>query len=111
MWRGASMPLPPICVIILAGQRAGVINPLAERAGVSHKCRAPIRGRPLIEHVLDTVTGIPGARDIRISLEPEAHAEVAQIAARFAERGVPITLVANERNIVDSVHAAVGSEA
>ena len=44
----------PTIVIILAAQRAGVVNPLAERAGVSHKCLAPIYGKPLIEWVLDT---------------------------------------------------------
>jgi GTP:adenosylcobinamide-phosphate guanylyltransferase len=100
------MPVPPVTVIILAGQRAGVVNPLAARAGVSHKCLAPIRGRPLVAHVLDTVTGLPAVRAIRLSLEPEAHGEVAKIAAAFADRGVPIEFVANARNIVDSVHIA-----
>ena len=38
-------------VLVLAAQRAGVVNPLAERAGVSHKCIVPICGKPLIVHV------------------------------------------------------------
>lgn len=105
------MPVPPVTVILLAGQRAGVVNPLAARAGVSHKCLAPIRGKPLIAHVLDTVTGLPDVREVRVSLEPEAHEEVAKIAAAFADRGVPIALVPNKRNIVDSVHAAAGEDA
>jgi GTP:adenosylcobinamide-phosphate guanylyltransferase len=100
------MPETPVTIILLAGQRAGVVNPLAERAGVSHKCLVPIRDKALIAHVLDTVTGLPAVREVRISLEPEAHGEVARIAAAFAERGVPVTFVASERNIVDSVHAA-----
>src|SRR5688572_22428372 len=99
----APMPAPPATVILLAGQRAGVVNPLAARAGVSHKCLVPIRGKPLIAHVLDTVTALPGVRGIRVSLEPEAHAKVAKIAAAFADRGIPVTFVANKRNIVDSV--------
>ena len=67
------MPDTPVTVILLAGQRAGVVNPLAARAGVSHKCLAPIHGRPLVAHVLETVTALPAVREIRISLEPEAH--------------------------------------
>ena len=104
------MPVPPVTVIVLAGQRAGIVNPLAARAGVSHKCLVPIAGRPLIDHVLDTVTAAPAVSEIRISLEPEAHDAVARIAAEFAGRGVPIRLVANARSIVDSVNAAAGDD-
>ena len=104
------MPASPVTIIVLAGQRAGVVNSLAARAGVSHKCLAPIRGRPLIAHVLDTVTRLEGVRDVRISVEPEVHAEIARLVAGYAGRGVPIALVANERNIVDSVHAAAGGD-
>lgn len=102
------MPAAPVTVIILAGQRAGVVNPLAARAGVSHKCLAPIRGKPLLEHVLETVTSVPAVGEIRISVEPEAHARVAELAATFTDRGIPVDLVANMPNLVDSVHAAVG---
>jgi GTP:adenosylcobinamide-phosphate guanylyltransferase len=104
------MPEAPVTIILLAGQRAGVVNPLAARAGVSHKCLAPIRGKPLIVHVLDTVTALPAVRAIRISLEPEAHGEVGKLAEAYAERGIPIEFVANARNIVDSVHIAAGQD-
>ena len=104
------MPEAPVTIILLAGQRAGVVNPLAERAGVTHKCLVPIRGKPLIARVLDTVTGVPAVRCIRISLEPEAHGEVATLTNAFAARGIPIEFVANARNIVDSVHIAAGED-
>lgn len=104
------MPEAPVTIILLAGQRAGVVNPLAERAGVTHKCLVPIRGKPLIARVLDTVTSLPAVRAIRISLEPEAHGEVAKLAGAFADRGVPIEFIANARNIVDSVHIAAGAD-
>ena len=104
------MPETPVTIILLAGQRTGAVNPLAERAGVSHKCLVPIRGRPLIDHVLDTVTALPAVREVRISLEPAAHAAVAALAEAYAERRVPISFVANARNIVDSVHAAAGED-
>ena len=100
----------PATIILLAGQRHGVVNPLAERAGVSHKCLAPIRGRPLIEHVLDTLTALPAIKGIRISLESDAHAEVGALLARYAGAPMPITLLPNAPNIVDSVLAAAGDD-
>jgi len=98
----------PATLIILAGQRFGVVNPLASRAGVSHKCLAPICGKPLISYVLETVTALPDITLIRISLEPEAHEEVGEIVAGFAPRGIPIEIIPNQPNIVDSVLRAAG---
>ena len=93
----AQMPATPVTIIVLAGQRAGVVNALAARAGVSHKCLAPIRGKPLIAHVLDTVTALTGVREVRISVEPEVHGEVAALASGYLGRGVPIRLVLRQR--------------
>jgi GTP:adenosylcobinamide-phosphate guanylyltransferase len=104
------MPLPPICVIILAGQRAGVVNPLAERAGVSHKCLAPIRGRPLIAYVLDAVTSAPDVQEIRISVEPEAAGELAPVLAPYIAQGAPIRLVPSAARLVDSLLAAAEND-
>lgn len=101
------MPLPPICVIILAGQRAGVVNPLAERAGVSHKCLAPIRGRPLIAYVLDAVTNAPDVQEVRISVEPEAEAELAPVLAPYIAQGAPIRMIPSATRLVDSLLNAV----
>ncbi|MBC7160387.1 MAG: NTP transferase domain-containing protein [Porphyrobacter sp.] len=103
-------PCAPVTVIVLAGQRAGVTNPLAVRAGVSHKCLAPIRGKPLLAHVLDTLTTLPSVAEIRVSLEPEAHGEVQALLAPYLARGVPIRLVASDTNIVESVLAAAGTD-
>ncbi len=96
----------PTIVIILAAQRAGVGNPLAERAGVSHKCLAPICGRPLIEWVLDTITSRNNLSEIRISIEPEAQTEVGTLLGRYADCGTPIAFVDSHPGLVDSVTAA-----
>lgn len=101
---------PKVTVILLAAQRAGVVNPLAARAGVSHKCLVPICGRPLIEHVLDTLTALPQVGEIRISLEPDAHEEAGQIAAKFADRGKPTLFLPSDSNIAESVIRAVGQD-
>jgi len=42
-------------VLILAGQRAGVVDPLCESAGVSHKAEIPVAGVPMLERVVDAV--------------------------------------------------------
>src|SRR5688572_31390237 len=68
--------IAPIIAIVLAGQRRGAVNPLAARAGVSHKCLAPIAGKPLIAHVLATLTAVPALAEIRISVEPDAETDL-----------------------------------
>ncbi|MXO59547.1 NTP transferase domain-containing protein [Altererythrobacter salegens] len=101
----------PVTVILLAAQRAGVVNPLAARAGVSHKCLVPICGRPLIDHVLDTLSTIPEVGEIHVSLEPEAHEAVERIFDAYRERGPRFDLVPNDRNIIASVLAAAKARA
>ena len=104
------MPETPVTIILLAGQRAGLVNPLAARAGVSHKCLVPIHGKPLIAHVLDTLTALPAVKAIRISLEPDAHGEVGQLVAAYADRGIPIELHASAPRIIDSAFGAAGDD-
>lgn len=96
----------PVTVIVLAAQRTGVVNPLAVRAGVSHKCLAPICGRPLIEHVLETLTTLDDIAAIRVVLEPEGQSDVDAVIEPFRTRGIPIDLVDSDENIVESVHKA-----
>ncbi|MWV27884.1 NTP transferase domain-containing protein [Aurantiacibacter rhizosphaerae] len=100
----------PVTVIMLAAQRTGVINPIAERAGVSHKCLAPICESPLISHVLEALTTLPGIREIRVVLEPDGQAEVDKVLETFRPRGTPITIVDSDPNIVESVLAAAKGE-
>lgn len=100
------MSAAPVTVIVLAGQRFGVVNPLAERAGVSHKCLVPICGKPLLAHVLDTLAKAPAIADVRISLEATVHADLAPLVAEYTRRGLPVRLVASSPNLADSVLGA-----
>lgn len=43
-------------VLILAGQRAGVTDPLCEAAGVSHKAEIPIAGVPMLTRVVSALS-------------------------------------------------------
>jgi GTP:adenosylcobinamide-phosphate guanylyltransferase len=88
-------------VVVLAAQRAGVENPLAKRAGVSHKCLVPICGKPLIVHVLDALTTMPGIGHIRVSVEPDAVPALKEIVAGYPS--VPIDFVGSDANIAESV--------
>lgn len=100
----------PVTVIVLAAQRSGVVNPLAARAGVSHKCLAPICGRPLIAHVMESLTTLPAIREIRVVLEEDGQAEVDEVLEPFRERGIPITIEDSDPNIVESVLTATRGE-
>lgn len=86
-------------VIVLAAQRPGVVNPLAEGAGVSHKCLVPICGRPLIAHVLDVLAKTPGIARVCVSVEPELHAT---LAATFPD----VDFMASRPTLTESVLAA-----
>ncbi|HKX79222.1 MAG TPA: NTP transferase domain-containing protein [Novosphingobium sp.] len=90
-------------VIVLAGQRAGVVNPLAERAGVSHKCLVPVGGKPLILHVIDVLARLSPRPEVLVSVEPEAHGELAVLLADYVQDGLPIAFVASARNLAQSV--------
>jgi len=106
------MARPVTCTaIVLAAQRAGVVNPLAERAGVSHKCLVPICGKPLIVHVMDALAAVPEITRVRISVEPEAYDELGELLAPYRERGLAVDCVPSSENIVESVMQAARGEA
>ncbi len=45
-----------VSVLILAGQREGVVDPLCASAGVERKAVIPINGKPMIDYVLDALS-------------------------------------------------------
>jgi len=92
--------------IVLAAQRAGVVNALAERAGVSHKCLVPIVGKALILHVMAVLAAVPGVGKVRISAEPDVHGELEELLRSFRESGQTIEFVPSSENIVESVLTA-----
>lgn len=87
-------------VIVLAAQRKGVVNDLAQRFGVSHKCLVPLGGRPLIAHVVDTLAGYSPALDIVVSVETDAFDRIAPALPPG------VRCIAAADNLADSVLAA-----
>lgn len=89
--------------IVLAAQRAGGADPIAERAGVPNKSLAPIEGAPLIRHVVAALRATPGLARIQIVIEPQT---AARVAAILPQGGAPIEFVAAADNLADSVYRA-----
>ncbi|MGQ0559345.1 MAG: NTP transferase domain-containing protein [Sphingosinicella sp.] len=87
--------------IILAAQRQGRVDPLADAAGVSHKALVPISGRPLLAHVLQAFAGVAGVARIRVSAELDAWDTLREAAA-----GDTVEFSASRANITDSLYAA-----
>lgn len=70
-----------VAVLILAGQREGIVDPLCEATGVERKAVVPINGRPMIDYVLSAlddaelaqpfhVSGFDAAYDTRLAQSP-----------------------------------------
>lgn len=93
-------------ILILAGRRAGVLDPLAQAAGVSHKCLVPVAGVPMIARTLAICAeAFPVAR-LFISIEdPAIVAALPQVAALVAAGR--LTLLRSREGLVESVFAAV----
>lgn len=92
--------------IVLAAQRGGRLDPLADRAGVSHKCLVPIVGKPLLEHVLRALVQVPGLSRIHISVEKDAVDALREVAGARGELGVAVDFVPAASSLTDSVYAA-----
>lgn len=94
-----------VTAIVLAAQRAGVINPIAEAHGVSHKCLAPIAGQPLIKWVVEPLAAQLGSAMIRVVIEPEAFESVRPHLYDVSPRA-RVELVESRPGIRESVLAA-----
>ena len=57
--------------VVLAGSR-GTADPVAQARGVSHKAFADIAGKPMIAHVLDTLSAAPSVDDVVVVIERPA---------------------------------------
>jgi len=96
-------PDPGFTAAILAAQRPGIVDPLAEAHGVSHKCVVPIDGAPLVSHVVAALRATAGCRRILIVVEP---AMFAPLRAMLGDGYPAIDFVAAADNLADSVLAA-----
>jgi len=90
-------------VIILAAQRDGQLDPLAAEAGVTHKCLVPIRGKPLLAHVLAALETLDGIERVCISVEAGAEEKLWNVVDASP---LPLRFTPAAGNIADSIYAA-----
>jgi len=96
--------------LVLAAQRPGTIDPLAEKGGVSHKCLIDMDGTPMIERVLDSLTGSKHIGQILISIDdPEALMGLDSV--RGAVEASRISMVQSGHNLYSSVIKALENKA
>src|SRR5690349_11934621 len=95
-----SRPEDAFCAIVLAGQRVGRVDALAQAHGVANKSLVEIDGAPLIRHGVDALAATPGLVRLRIVVEPE------RVDAIRASLRVPAEFVSAADNLADSVYAA-----
>ncbi|NNC37189.1 MAG: hypothetical protein EX271_03340 [Acidimicrobiales bacterium] len=92
-------------VLILAGQRKGVIDPLCANAGIQWKALLPVIGKPMIEYVLDAldqsataqspywISGIDkGLVDAPLNQSPSAGGPASSVVVA-AEDGIPYPFI------------------
>lgn len=92
--------------LVLAGQRDGRVDPLAEAAGTRCKALVPVAGRPMILHVIETLASAPEIGTIIVSINKGiALGEVAALRPLLASGKVRIA--AARGNLVDSVMDAL----
>lgn len=93
-------------ILILAGKRDGKLDPLAERAGVSHKCKTPIQGKPLLQWVLEAVGPAFPDSNIIISIhEPDVIADIPAVVD--LQKAGRLHMSVARANIVESVEGAI----
>lgn len=92
-------------VLVLAGKRDGALDPLAARAGVSHKAVIPVAGRPLIAHVLAALEAAWDDAKIVVSIHDPAVLDGVEEVRRLRDSG-RLETVAAEAGIIESVEAA-----
>lgn len=61
-----------LTVLVLAGTRPGVPDPMAQAAGVSHKAILPVAGVPMITRVLETLQNTPAVGRIIVCIDAPA---------------------------------------
>lgn len=92
----------PLNILILAGRRAGILDPLAERAGVSHKCLVPVAGVPMIERTLRIAAETFPHAQLFISIEDRAIVSGLALVAALVGEG-RLTLLISGIGLVESV--------
>lgn len=95
-----------LSVLLLAGQREGRVDPLAQATGVELKALAPVAGKPMLLHALETLARTPSVARIVVSINAGSGIErLPDVAALVREGRLEIRDA--RPNLVDSVFAGL----
>ena len=87
-------------LLILAGRRAGAVDPLAAQFGVADKALVPVGGRPMIAHVLSAAAESSAQRIIISSHDADLLTKLDDpVVATLGER---LVVRASADNLADS---------
>lgn len=93
--------------IVLAGRRFDRPDPLAEAHGVSDKCLVPVHGKPLIEHVIGTLSQSPHIDTIIVSVnDPDILHDLPH--CRDLIQSGQLVVIRSSANLAASIVDAVG---
>ena len=92
-------------ILVLAGRRSASLDPLAEAAGVTHKCLVPVRGEAMVGRVLRTAAAAFPDPELFLSGEGFDAVKGEPTVARLHAEG-RLAPVEAQYHIVDSITAA-----
>lgn len=93
--------------IVLAGRRSDKTDPLAEAHDVSDKCLVPVHGKPLIEHVIATLSASPHIENIIVSVNEPAILHELPVCSDLIRSG-RLVVIRSSANLAASIIDAVG---
>ncbi|WND03407.1 NTP transferase domain-containing protein [Temperatibacter marinus] len=100
------MPQNKYTALVLAAQRPGIVNPLAEHFGVSHKCLIKVNGSSMVDRVLTVLDQSDNVGHIALILEDYAIIENLPEVKRLQESG-KLTYIKSEQTLSSSVLSAI----
>jgi GTP:adenosylcobinamide-phosphate guanylyltransferase len=95
----------PLSILVLAGRRSATLDPLAEKAGVSHKALVPVHGEAMLGRVLRIAAETFPTAPLFVSVEDFAVIAAEPTVARLHAAG-RLQPVEAQHHIVESVVAA-----
>ncbi len=98
---------PRFTALVLAGRRGGH-DPVAQAAGVSHKCLVPAAGVPMLRRVVEALAASPSVGPIAVSIEQPALLEDWQAPDRPDGRLMALASAGTPSESVLSAAGALG---
>lgn len=91
--RTSTAPAEPVTALVLAGQRSSG-DPLTDAAGIRLKALLPVRGRPMVERVVEALAGSSRVGRIAVSIPEPAALDRLPVDAVMTRPSVSLSVLA-----------------